>query len=56
MFDALRRLDVSSRRVPTLRGVPIVGFQASGGDGEPYGGAPVFGGGREFHRIWTVDR
>ena len=35
---------------------PAVGFQTSGWDGEPDGGALVFGGGREFHRVWTVDR
>ena len=35
---------------------PAVGFQTSGGDGEPDGGALVFGGGREFHRVCTVDR
>ena len=35
---------------------PAVGFQTSGGDGEPDGGALVFGGGGEFHRVWTVDR
>ena len=35
---------------------PGVGFQTSGGDGEPDGRALVFGGGREFHRVWTVDR
>ena len=35
---------------------PAVRFQTSGGDREPDGGALVFGGGREFHRVWTVDR
>ena len=34
----------------------VVGFQTSGGDREPDGGALMFDGGREFHRIWTVDR
>ena len=35
---------------------PAVGFQTSGGDGEPNGGALVFRDGREFHRVCTVDR
>ena len=35
---------------------PAVRFQTSGGDREPDGGALVFEGGRELHRIWTVDR
>ena len=33
-----------------------VGFRTSGWDREPDGGALVFEGGRELHRIWTVDR
>ena len=49
-------LGACSRELEPSCAICSGGFRTSGWDREPDGGALVVEGGRELHRIWTVDR